>query len=99
MNKTRGCDKKPRDTAKAFRVEFGKRLVFLMTLNDVAAHEIGAACQVDRTAVYAWRSGKACPSLDKLVPLAEALKVDVGDLFVRPDLFARPLSEDGGAKK
>ena len=35
---------------------------------------------VTRAVVTAWESGKACPKLDKLSPLANALKCTVAEL-------------------
>lgn len=46
-----------------------------LSQNDLA-QRIG----VTRAVVTAWESGKACPKIDKLKPLAEALQCKVADL-------------------
>ena len=46
----------------------------------LSQNDLAQRVGVTRAVVTAWESGKACPKLDKLYPLANALKVDLYDL-------------------
>lgn len=46
----------------------------------ISQGELAQLVGVTRAVVTAWESGKACPKLDKLYPLANALKIDLYDL-------------------
>ena len=46
----------------------------------LSQNELAKRVGVTRAVVTAWESGKACPKLDKLCPLANALKCTIAEL-------------------
>ena len=46
----------------------------------LSQNDLAQRVGVTRAVVTAWESGKACPKIDKLKPLAEALRCNVADL-------------------
>lgn len=46
----------------------------------LSQNELAKRVGVTRAVVTAWESGKACPKLDKLYPLANALKCTIAEL-------------------
>lgn len=46
----------------------------------LSQNDLAKRVGVTRAVVTAWESGKACPKLDKLCPLANALKCTIAEL-------------------
>ena len=46
----------------------------------LSQNDLAQRVGVTRAVVTAWESGKACPKLDKLCPLANALKCTISEL-------------------
>ncbi len=61
-------------------MNIGERIRGYRLAAGLSQGELAQLVGVTRAVVTAWESGKACPKLDKLYPLANALKVDLYDL-------------------
>jgi DNA-binding Xre family transcriptional regulator len=53
----------------------------LMRERQVRGAKIAAACDVDQSTVYRWKTGKSVIPADKLRPIATVLDVPVEDLL------------------
>ena len=62
------------------KVNIGERIRGYRLALGLSQGELAQLVGVTRAVVTAWESGKACPKLDKLKPLAEALQCKVADL-------------------
>ena len=61
-------------------MNIGERIRGYRLAAGLSQGELAQLVGVTRAVVTAWESGKACPKLDKLYPLANALRVDLYDL-------------------
>ena len=64
-------------------MNIGERIRGYRLAAGLSQGELAQLVGVTRAVVTAWESGKACPKLDKLYPLANALKVDLYDLVCK----------------
>jgi transcriptional regulator with XRE-family HTH domain len=70
---------------RGLREKLGARLKQLRQEQALRAHDAAAEIGVDVTHLYNIERGVANPSLELLVALAAAYRVDIADLFVFPD--------------
>jgi transcriptional regulator with XRE-family HTH domain len=70
---------------RSVREKLGARLKQLRQEQALRAHDAAAEVGVDVTHLYNVERGVANPSLELLIALAAAYRVDVADLFVFPD--------------
>ena len=61
-------------------VNIGERIRGYRKLAGLSQNALAQRIGVTRAVVTAWESGKACPRIDKLKPLADALRCSVADL-------------------
>ena len=61
-------------------MNIGERIRGYRRAAGLSQGELAQRVGVTRAVVTAWESGKACPKLDKLYPLANALQIDLYDL-------------------
>ena len=64
---------------------FGKRLAALRHRSNLKQHEVADRCCVSVQAVSKWERGQSCPDILILDELADALGVEVKDLFSTED--------------
>lgn len=62
------------------KVNIGERIRGYRLAAGLSQGELARLVGVTRAVVTAWESGKACPKLDKLHPLANALKCTIKQL-------------------
>ena len=61
-------------------MNIGERIRGYRKLAGLSQNALAQRIGVTRAVVTAWESGKACPRIDKLKPLADALRCSVADL-------------------
>ena len=64
-----------------FRVWFGHQLRSAMRARGLTNAQVAEALGVDRTTVSSYRGGRTLPDLERLVRLASALDLSVGELL------------------
>lgn len=70
--------------AEKIQVEFGKRLRELRTSRGISQEKLGFAAKMDRTYVNSVEQGKRNVSLVNIARLADALGVEITELFQAP---------------
>lgn len=64
------------------KLKIGERIRGYRQAAGLSQNALAQRIGVTRAVVTAWESGKACPKLDKLYPLATALKCTISDLVL-----------------
>lgn len=73
----------------SIKKELGARLKQLREEQHLRVEDVAQWVGIDRTHIYGLERGDSWPSVEVLVALATAYRVDVADLFVFPEMHVR----------